>query len=55
MKKSILFAAMLFAIMSFTSCTDLNDEDEFLHDTVQVDPSDDGTIKGVDPDDDGEG
>jgi hypothetical protein len=55
MKKVLLFAVVLFASISFTSCTDLNDEDEFFQDTVQVDPSDDGTIKGEDPDDDGEG
>lgn len=44
MKKSILFAAMLIASISFTSCTDTTDEDEFLQDTVQIDPADDGTI-----------
>jgi hypothetical protein len=48
MKKSILFAAMLFAIMSFTSCTDLNDEDEFLFETQQIDPADDGSIDDED-------
>lgn len=55
MKKPILFLVMLFAILSFTSCTDLNDDEEFFQDTVQLDPKDDGTIKDTDPDDDGEG
>jgi hypothetical protein len=44
MKKTILFAAVLFASISFTSCTDLNDEDEFLLETLQIDPADDGSI-----------
>jgi hypothetical protein len=44
MKKSILFAVMLIASISFTSCTDLNDEDELLFETQQIDPANDGTI-----------
>jgi hypothetical protein len=55
MKKLFLFAVVLFATISFTSCTDLNDDDEFFQDTVQLDPKEDGTIKDTDPDDDGEG
>jgi hypothetical protein len=38
-KGTLLFAVLLLAIFSFTSCTDLSDEDELLQDTVQVDPS----------------
>jgi hypothetical protein len=44
MKKSILFAVVLIASISFTSCTDTTDEDEFLFETQQIDPANDGTI-----------
>lgn len=53
MKKAVLFIVMLLAITSFVSCSD--DTDEEIRTVYQVDPTEDGTIKGEDPDDDGEG
>lgn len=47
MKKLILCVIVVFAIFSFTSCTDLYDDEEFEQQIRQIDPDDDGTI---DPD-----
>jgi hypothetical protein len=44
MKKSILLAVMLIASISFTSCTDLNNDDESIYEIRSefVDPEETG-------------
>ena len=39
MKKLFLAIIVLFAALSFNSCTDLAEEDEILFEIEQVDPS----------------
>ena len=54
MKKLTLFLAFLFTMASFTACeANITSDDETI--IEKVDPADDGTIKGEDEDDDGEG
>ena len=44
MKKVILAMFMLSVVSSFTSCTDLTEEDERTFEIQQIEPADDGTI-----------
>ncbi|CAM1344635.1 hypothetical protein [Tenacibaculum amylolyticum] len=56
MKKAVFILVMCFCAILLTGCIDQSKElQERIENETLVDPSDDGTIKDTDPDDDGEG
>ncbi|CAM1343852.1 hypothetical protein [Tenacibaculum amylolyticum] len=57
MKKSVFILVMCFCTILLTSCIDQSKElqERIENNERLTEPSDDGTIKDTDPDDDGEG